>query len=84
VPKQALIPVVFALIFAACLASCASPAVRAECREKVNSCLAGCGAGSPSARNQRVDGGFSPFGAVDDRSMCERQCHDLCIGTMPR
>lgn len=70
-----------ALVAAGLFASCASPEVRSSCHERVNDCLAGCRTGSPLPRNTPA----SVLGTyVDDRTGCERQCHDLCIGVVPR
>ncbi len=70
-----------ALVAAGLLASCASPEVRSSCHERVNDCLAGCRTAGPLPRNMPV----AVLGTyVDDRTGCERQCHDLCIGVVPQ
>ncbi len=59
-------------------AGCVYPVdVKPECRERVNGCLSRCqGGGAPNELNPESPTHSMP---VDNRSMCEKSCHDLCF-----
>ena len=67
---------------ASTLPACYPQRISRDCRAKMNECLAHCAPGEQG--NEGLTERAMLF-SVDQRTRCERQCHDLCAGSpVPR
>jgi len=64
------------------LNSCYPQRISRNCRAKMNDCLARC---APAEQGNEGQTERTLLFSVDQRTRCERQCHDLCAGSpVPR
>jgi len=63
------------LVLTAVMGSCAHATPTDACRTRVNECLARCPVNASPANQSLV----TPDLPMDQRTSCERQCHNLCL-----